>query len=180
VQSDPYVETVDAAMDESGLAAAFDRAHERSAATPLDDDAVLAVALEAGETLRRIAVDGRTVYDLSVAEPALIDALSSGEERLQVLAASVLALMPTSTAQRAIAHVALDDGNARSLRVAAYGSLSESAKNHGHMLEDGQVAELVRIAKEEDDLVIRTAASQALGAINLATSKASEIIRSIE
>jgi len=180
LQSDPYVETVDAASDASAMAGAFQRALDRSAPTPLRDDAVLAVALQAGETLRRIAVDGRTVYDLSMPEPALISALSSGEERLQVLAASVLALMPTPTAQRAIAHVAMDDGNARSLRVAAYGYLAESAKNHGHMLEESQVAELVGIAQEEDDLVIRTASSQALGAINLATSKASEIIRSIE
>jgi hypothetical protein len=36
---------------------------------------------------------------------------------------------------------------------------------------------LVKIAREESDLVIRTASSQALGAVNLATNKASEIIR---
>ncbi len=179
-QLDPYVETVDAATDEAALIAAFERALDRAGPTPLAEDTALAMALEAGETLRRIAVDGRTVYELAVAEPALISALSADEERLQVLAASVLALMPTPTAQRAIAHVALDDGNTRSLRIAAFGSLAESAKNFGHQLEDNQVTELVRIAQEEDDLVIRTASSQALGAINLATSKASEIIRSFD
>lgn len=179
-QLDPYVEIVDAAAGEANLTAAFERALERASPTPLNDDTALSMALQAGETLRRLAVDGRTFYDLSVAEPALISALSSDEERLQVLAASVLALMPTATAQRAIAHVALDDGNPRSLRVVVFGSLAESAKNFGHLLEVDQVAELVRIAQEEDNLVIRTAASQALGAVNLATSKASEIVRSFD
>ena len=64
--------------------------------------------------------------------------------------------------------------------MAAFASLAESAKNNGHLLEDSHVTGLVRLAQEEDDLVIRTAASQALGAINLATPKASEIIRSYD
>jgi HEAT repeat protein len=177
---DPYVETVDANADEETLMAAFQRALDRAGPTPLSEDTALTIALQAGETLRRIAVDGRTVYDLGVAEPVLINVLSSSEERLQVLAASVLALLPTPTAQRAIAHLALDDTNPRPLRVAAFASLAESAKNFAHMLEDAQITELVRIAQKADDLVIRTAASQALGAINLATSKASEIIRSFD
>ena len=36
---------------------------------------------------------------------------------------------------------------------------------------------LLRIAKDDADLTIRTAASQTLGAINLGNNKASEIIR---
>ena len=92
--------------------------------------------------------------------------------------ASVLALVPSPEAQRAIAHVALDPNNAPSLRNAAFGALSDSAKRHRGQLEDAQIAELVRIAREEGDLKIRTAASQALGALNLASNKASEIIRS--
>ena len=89
----------------------------------------LKVALEATETLRIIAADGRTIYDVRQAEPALIASLSSPEERLQTLVASVLALLPTPTAQRAIAHVAMDDSNTDSLRIAAFGSLAESANS---------------------------------------------------
>ena len=49
-------------------------------------------------------------------------------------------------------------------------------EQHRHLLE-AQVAELVRIARDEPDLVLRTAASQALGAVNLASNQASDIIR---
>lgn len=105
-------------------------------------------------------------------------ALSAPDEGLQTAAASVLALVRTPSAQGAIAQMALDAANTDSLRLAAYDSLSESAKNNGNLLGDDQLTELVRIARDEADLTIRTAASQTLGALNLHTSKASDIIRS--
>ncbi len=176
--ADTFVETVDAGLDASDLEAALERVSDRTKQTNLDDDSMLSMALESAETLRRIAADGRSIYNVNDAEPALIGALSSPVEKLQTRVASVLALLPTPTAQRAIAHVAMDDANTDSLRIAAFDSLAESAKTNGHLLEAKQVAELVRISSEESDLVMRTAASKALGAINLASSRASEIIRS--
>lgn len=175
---DPYVEVVSAAADAAALEAAFARVNARTGWAPLDADLALSMALQAGETLRAIAVDGRTVYDVGVAGPALIAALSSTDERLQTLAASVLALLPTPTAQRAIAHIALDERNTDSLRVAAFGSLAESARSNANLLEEDQISDLVEIARNDPDLTIRTAASKALGAINLKSNKASEIIRS--
>ena len=74
--------------------------------------------------------------------------------------------------------IALDAGNADSLRISAFNSLAESAKHNGNLLEERQIAQLVEIARDDTDLTIRTAASEALGALNLATNKASEIIRS--
>ena len=174
---DEYVERVDAAVDEAALRAALDRVRTRTGQTPLTPDTASSIALQTAETLRRIAVDGRTVYNVSEAAPALIGALSASDERLQTAAASVLALIPAPAAQRAVAHVALDANNTLSLRVAAFGSLAESARNNGNMLEESQINALVKIAREESDLVIRTSSSQALGAVNLATNKASEIIR---
>ncbi len=176
-QVDRYVERVNAGADEASLSAALDRVRARAIQAPITTDLAVSLALEAAETLRRIAVDGQTVYDVAVAEPALIAALSSSRERLQTLSASVLALLPTATAQRAIAHVALDGTNTDSLRIAAFASLAESARNHGNLIEDNQIADLVGLARDEPDLTLRTAASQSLGAINLATNKASQIIR---
>lgn len=176
-RADSLVEAVDAAAADSALEAALERARGRAGHAPLSGEMALDLALRAADTLRRIAVDGRSVYDASVATPSLISALSASDERLQITAASVLALTPLPAAQRAIAHVALDEKNSKSLRVAAFGSLAESAKNNANLLEDSQVAALVTIAKADADLSIRTAASQTLGAINLSNNKASEIIR---
>jgi HEAT repeat protein len=176
-RADSLVEAVDASGSDAALEAALERARGRAGQTPLSGEMALDLALRAAETLRRIAVDGRTVYDASAATPSLILALSASDERLQITAASVLALTPLPAAQRAIAHVALDANNSKALRVAAFGSVAESAKNKGNLLEESQVAALVTIAKEDADLTIRTAASQTLGAINLSNNKASEIIR---
>ncbi len=177
-RGDTYVEVIDAGAGDTDLEEALERVRARTDQAPLDSDLALSLALETAETLRGIAVDGRTVYDVSAATPALIGALSSSDELLQTTAASVLALVPESTAQRAIAHVALDSNQPESLRIAAFGSLAESAKSNGGQLEDAQITALVRIARDDANLVIRTAASQALGAINLAGNKASDIIRS--
>jgi hypothetical protein len=176
-RADSLVEIVDAAAADAALEAALERARGRAGHAPLSGEMALDLALRAADTLRRIAVDGRTVYDASMATPSLISALSASDERLQITAALVLALTPLPAAQRAIAHVALDSNNSKSLRVAAFGSLAESAKNNGNLLEEGQVSALVTIAKEDADLTIRTAASQTIGAVNLSNNKASEIIR---
>lgn len=166
----------DAAGDD--LAGTLARLREKSGSRALDEKLAMDIALEAGETLRRIAVDGRTAFDITQAEPALISALGSPHEPLRVLAASVLALAPSSTAQRSIAQTALDEGNEVGLRIAALEALSASAKAHGNMLEPGQITSLIRLASAEQDLVLRTAASRTLGSLNLANNQASEIIRS--
>ncbi len=177
-KNDPYIEAVAASAGAERLGEAFDRVRARTGQAQLDVALAQTLAIQAAETLGRIAIDGSTVCDVAEAEPGLIAALASSDEALQTLVARVLALLSAPTAQRAIAFVALSDSNTESLRVSVFGSLAESAKRNGNLLEDDQVAALVDIAREDADLVIRTAASQALGAINIESNKASDIIRS--
>lgn len=177
VASDAYASAVAAAGDEEALAAALDRARERAGLTTVDADLALSLAFEAVEVLRRVALDGRTAFDAGAAEGALIAALESNDEMLRIRSAEVLALMGGASAQRAIAAVALDGGQTSTLRVAAFGSLAESGRRFGNLLETRQVEELVSIAKDEGDLTLRTAASEALGAMNLASNEASAIVR---
>ena len=141
-------------------------------------DAALDLALDAASTLRRVATDGATVLDCRVAESALIAALSADDEELRIRCLSVLALLPTATAQRAIGDVALNVDHTESLRMAAFGSLAESAKKGGNRLDAARIQGLLSAARDEPDLTMRTAAGQALGAVNLADNQASEIIRS--
>lgn len=154
----------------------------QSAATSVGQTAVsaedaLALALDAVSTLRMIAFSNSTVYDFSLAEGALIKALASEHEVLQIQAASVLALAPTSSAQQAIATLALEARNTESLRVAAFASLAESAKVNGNLLSEVQTDQLITMAINEENLVLRTAASQALGALNVPSNKAAPVIQ---
>ena len=150
----------------------------RTNQTALNTDLALSLALEAARTLHAIAVDGRTVYAVGRAERALTTALASDSEELQIAVAAVLAHVRTSSAQASLAQLGLDAGQADSLRISALHALTASAKNNGNLLEKQQLTELVQIARDEPDLKIRTAASQALGSLNLAINEASEIVRS--
>jgi hypothetical protein len=176
-KSDPYIEVVGAIADASTLTSAFERVHQRTGQTPLNADLALSLSLETTQVLRDMAIDGRTIFDVSEVEPALIAALSSEHEELQIASVNVLALLDRSTGQRSIAHVALDANQGEALRLAAFAALAESAKRSGNLLEDVQVSELVRFSRDEPDLVLREVASRTLGAVNLATNQASDIIR---
>jgi len=176
--SDTNVESVDADSDDTDLVDAFTRLRERTGQSDPGRDSAVTIALEAVETLRNIAADGRTVFRAGEAEQALLAALRSEEESLQTAAAAALAYLGTPSAQSGIAAMALDDAHATDLRVSALTSLASSAKRNGSLLNEGQITALVELARDESNLTLRTAASQALGALNLASNKASEIIRS--
>ncbi len=174
-RSDGFTETVNAAGVDAAIEAALERVRGRSAQLALPANEALELAQQAADTLLRIAADGRTVFEVDAAALALIAVLSGSDEKLQKTSAAVLALIGSPAAQRAIAHVALDEKTPKTLRVTAFASLADSAKNHGNMLEEDHVARLVKTAMEEADLITRTAATQALGAVN--AGKAGEIIK---
>ena len=145
---------------------------------PLDTELALELALRTAEALRLVALDGRTVIQYEPALEALIEALNADDEGLQIKSAQVIALIPSQPGQQAVAELALNTNNTDTLRMAAFYALAESAKRHGNLLGPAQVTGVVQSAMETEDLTMRTAASQALGALNLHQNEASEIIRS--
>lgn len=135
------------------------------------------LALRAADALRLVAIDGRTVVDIRPAIPALIGALAEEDEALRIRAAQVLAMTSAASGQKAICEMALDAENTPTVRIAMFNALAEAAKRQGNDLEPDQIQRLVKQAMDSSDLALRTAASQALGALNLDVSEASEIIR---
>src|SRR5262249_4204508 len=143
----------------------------------LTDELATSLALEAADVLRSLAVSNSRILEYRRAEPALITVLEGKNETLRIKAASVLARIDTATAQPAIAAVALEPSNSKPMRVAAFASLAESARTYGSKLDEALVTRIIDMAMKDKDLTIRTACSQALGALNLPNSRASEIIR---
>jgi HEAT repeat protein len=143
----------------------------------LDAELARTLALEAAHVLREMALGRSDVFEFNRAEGALIDALQHPDEPLRIQAAHALALLPSDQAQRAIARAALNETNSKRQRMAAFASLAESARLHGGLLDDVLIERVVRLAKDSEDLDLRTACSQALGALNLTTLEASDIIR---
>ncbi|MFQ5462901.1 MAG: HEAT repeat domain-containing protein [Phycisphaerae bacterium] len=177
-EHDAYAEAVHGHADGGSILSALQRIEARTGQRRLDGDLAHAMAMEAAKTLLAIASDGRTVFDFTQAEPALLTALDTDDEAFQTAIAHVLALTSNTDAQMKLAALGFGDHISDSLRIVAFESLATSAKSFGNLLDEQQLSNLIDIARNEPDLTIRTAASKALGALNLASNKASEIIRS--
>ncbi|MBI5764077.1 MAG: HEAT repeat domain-containing protein [Planctomycetes bacterium] len=155
-----------------------ERAAKALGMLPLSSDLSLSLAMQSADVLRAIAESRSKVFDASRAVGSLITALSSKSEALRVKAASALALIGNADGQAAIAKAAMNTEHGAAERLAAFASLAESARRNGNMLGTGElVTQLIEFTMNEKDLVLRAAGSRALGALNLASNKASEIIR---
>ncbi len=168
----------DPAVIEKQLLNRVARASQALGMSPLGRELAMNLALESADVLRLIAESNLKTFDISRAEPALIGAVQGDSESLRVRAANALALHPSDAAQDALATAALNDTRGLDERVAIFGSLAESARRNGNLLADSDlVRRLIEFTLTEENLVLRAAASKALGALNLPSNKASEIIR---
>lgn len=159
--------------------ARISRASQALGMSPLDRILSLDLAIQAAAVLRSVAESNLKVFDVAAATPALVGALSNASEPLRVQAGRTLALIGNVESQEALAEYALDALKGSAERIAAFGSLAESARRNGSLIAEREVvSRLIEFTMNESDLVLRSAASQALGALNLSSNKASEIIRS--
>jgi len=144
---------------------------------PITPEKGLALAKEATAALRLLTVSRNALYDTAQAEDALLAAMSTPDAELKIAVAEVLGWLPSARGQAAMAALALDAQVDTEMRVAMFAALSEAAKRHGNLLETAHVDAVVELAEKEADVVIRMAASQTLGALNVAGNPASRIIR---
>ncbi|MHC4442105.1 MAG: HEAT repeat domain-containing protein [Planctomycetota bacterium] len=134
------------------------------------------LALDCTSALESIAAAGLRVYDPKAAQSALIEILNHESEELRLRAIKVLSLLDSNPAQAAIAKMALSQEQSKPLRLESFTALADSARKFGPLLDKATTQILIEQAVAEPDLVIRTKASKALGALNLPGQRAAEII----
>ncbi|MCP4589536.1 MAG: hypothetical protein GY842_02205 [bacterium] len=177
-EKDPRVGHVAADAESEALAATMREVMARTGRVPPPDDQSQRLALAATDALLGLAHDPATVLSAAVSQPALIAVLEDADDdELRRRTTAVLARLDGPTAQRALVATALSDTEHETLRVASFDALAESARIHGNLLSDTLLTRLIEVASDEPDLALRTAASQALGALNLTDNKAGEVIR---
>ncbi len=157
--------------------AILDQAARATGALPITPELGSELALEAAMVLREIALTDNPLFKVGEAEPALLIALQGSELTLRAAVAGVLGYVGTPSAQDAVAALALDESGEEALRLTMFTALAEAARRTGNHLSGDQVAALTRIAENETNPAIRTAASEALGALNLPGNPASAIVR---
>ena len=176
-REDQAVGRVLASQDKTRLLQEWQLVNRRVGRVDLNADIATGLAMAAAATLRLIAASHSPVYDVGRAETALITGLKHDVQDLRVLCAQALAMVPSATAQQAIAGHALNEATKDDLRIELFAALAESGRHNGNKLGDDQLNALIQIVMKEKKLPIRTAASAAFGALNVPGNRASEIIR---
>ncbi|MBN1359367.1 MAG: HEAT repeat domain-containing protein [Sedimentisphaerales bacterium] len=134
-------------------------------------------ALRAAQAMLKVAVSRNPVIDLLQAQSALIAATHDNREQIQVLAGQILAYLNSPNAQRAIAEAALDGSASMDVRIAAFGSLANSAKMNGNLLPDATVARIYALtSSDQTEPDLRAAAAAAYGALNLPSQMVKTLI----
>ncbi|MHC5179366.1 MAG: HEAT repeat domain-containing protein [Planctomycetota bacterium] len=134
-------------------------------------------ALRAVGAMYKLAMVRNEIVDLSMALPALVEVTKTSGPEMRVLAAGVLAHLESPEAQRAIAAMALDEQNDNTVLVAAFNSLSLSAKINANLLLTEHIeAVYVLVGSTETDVELRAAAAGAYGALNLPSEQVKSLI----
>jgi len=124
--------------------------------------------------LRLIAESSSPVFDIRDAESALVQELGRGESSSEVAGiAAVLAMIPTDSAQRALATSSLSITGEMQPRV--LDALAASARKLGNQLSQSQIAALKALLRS-DDSAVAAAAAHAFGALGLPPSDVVQLI----
>lgn len=135
-------------------------------------------AKRAAAVMLKLAQSRNKVLNLSIAQGQLVKLAGDAKRaQLQVIAGQILAYLGSPDAQRAIAAVGLDGGQAMPIRIAAMGSLAESAKVNANLLDDATIDAMYAIISSTDSPAeLRSAVASAYGALNLPSRKVEELI----
>jgi hypothetical protein len=167
---------IDSHADEASITAALAAARADLGIVTGTPEQATAYSLTALKLLDLLAADHRSIYPLNEAVTTLCDALKDKRPDVAAGAATVLGHLNSPDGQRALATVAVLD-NDTALRVGFFENLAENAKRTGNILDASQVkAIIVLINAPETDGKIRAAAAKALGALNLPSNQARDLI----
>jgi hypothetical protein len=158
------------------LTAAINKARARAGAPPLDEKISEAYALRAAQLLERLAISRGQVLDVSVAANALMRALEDPRAEIAKSSAGVLGLINSKEAQSSIAAKATDEKTAPDLKIACFKGVSRSAKFFGNQLEGPAVDAIQKTAETAQDAAVKSAAAEAMGALNLPPERAKNLI----
>lgn len=159
-----------------GLTQAVQEALQRASGQPADEQTATAMATRAAHLLRDLAISRNEVLNVANAEQALLATLNDQRPEIVRAAGEVLALIDSPRSQPALASIALEDKTPDEVKVSLLNSLALSAKQWGNRLEEPAVNALRQLAAGSQNLDVRSAAAEALGALNLPNAQARQLI----
>ncbi len=174
-RDDASVIVTDSTASDEQIANAIEQVIAIMAGDKIDARASEQYAVRALRVMRDLAINASPVFDVSLAQAPLIEALGDDRDAVVDGAAQVLALLESPQAQRAIAGAALDDNAGTTLRVKLLGHLADSFKRLGPHLDEAQVRDLQALVGEARGR-LADAAAQAFGAATMPTAMSTDLI----
>ncbi len=167
-----------ATADSGEIGTALQQIKDRLRITTIGPTQAAKFSVEASHLLRQIAMNRGSIYDVNAALPALLTALHDSNSAVALAAAGALGQMRNPQAQLALAQRALEQESqsAVTVRQALLLDLAASARNVGNHLSADSIDRLIRVVKGSDPAPVRTAAATALGALNVPSNQAAELI----
>ncbi|MHC4476894.1 MAG: HEAT repeat domain-containing protein [Planctomycetota bacterium] len=148
-----------------------------SGATTWNEQMSHGYALRSVSVMFTLALRRNPVIELLPAKDSLIAATKRDQADLQVLAGQVLAHINSPDAQRSIAAMALDEGNATNIRIKAFESLAVSAKLNASLLDEEKISAIYSlVGSAQSEATLRGAAAAAFGSLNLPSQKVKDLI----
>jgi HEAT repeat protein len=134
-------------------------------------------AIRAAQAMLKLAATKNTAVDVSAALDALVKTTGDSRDEMKITACQILAHLSSPDAQRAIAELALKEGNTVEIRIAGFEALATSAKVNANQLLDAQIDGIYNlVASRNADEQLRSAAAVAFGSLNLPSRKVKDLI----
>ena len=139
----------------------------------LDESSSLEYMLAALDALRAIAGSGSSTYDVSAAEPALLDALDNRDGHLRLLVGEVVSMLPGSAAQQALLAAAITSDGADQIDL--FDLVAASARRFGNNATTRQITTLREmIANTSGDTA--DSVGRAFGALNVGPEETVQLL----
>ncbi|MEN6386488.1 MAG: HEAT repeat domain-containing protein [Phycisphaerales bacterium] len=134
-------------------------------------------AIRSAQAMLKLAETRNQAVDVSGALDALTKTTADSRDEMKIIACQILAYLSSPDAQRAIAELALNEGNAIEIRISGFESLATSAKVNANLLLDNQIDQIYKIVASRDaDDQLRSAAASAFGSLNLPSRRVKDLI----
>lgn len=164
------------AKDGAALSPVLQKARERSGSLPLDEKTAQSYALRSAELLGKLAIARGQVLNLLDAQPTLLGSLEDARPEIAKAGTVVLGLIDSKEPQAALLAKSLDEKAADELKIASLKGLATSERFFGNRLSGEQVDSLKKLTETATSPDVKTAASEALGALNLPSNEAKTLI----
>lgn len=158
------------------LAEAINEGKKRAGGVPVDEATAMDYAIRSAAVMNNLAISRGQILDILAIEPTLLASLGDTRVELAKASAEVVGLLDSVKAQNALCDKAVDEKTPDDVKIPLYKALAANVKFFGGRLDETHIDTLRKAASNEKTPDVKSAAAEALGALNLTTEQVKPLI----